>query len=78
MEFIPRSDIPDGRDITYISFMFDYHPLKDEPYRTRMVVGEDKLTYFEDPGSPAASLLETKLPLNSVISDAHLGARFLS
>ena len=55
-----------------------YRPLKDEPYRTRMVVGGDKLTYFEDPGSPAAPLVETKLFLNSVISDAHLGARFLS
>ena len=78
MEFIPRSDVPDGRDITYASFRFDYRPLKDEPYRTRIVVGGDKLTYFEDPGSPAASLLETKLLLNSVISDAHLEARFLS
>ena len=78
MDFIPRFGIPDGRDITYASFRFDYRPLKDEPYRTRMVVGGDKLAYFEYPGSPAASLLETKLLLNSVISDAYLGARFLS
>ena len=61
-----------------MQFRFDYRPLTDEPYRTRMVVGGDKLAYFEYPGSPAASLLETKLLLNSVISDAHLGARFLS
>ena len=58
--------------------MFDYRPLKDEKYRDRMVVGGDKLSYYADPGSPAASLLETKLLLNSVISDADKGARFLS
>lgn len=78
MDFIPRTAIPEGRDITYESFRSEYGPLKDEPYYTRIVVAGDKVTYFEDPGSPVASLLETKLLLNSVISDAHLGSRFLS
>jgi hypothetical protein len=36
------------------------------------------LDYNDDPSSPAAGLLETKLLLNSVISDAHKGARFMS
>ena len=43
-----------------------------------MVVGGDKLEFPDDPASPASGLLETKLLLNSVISDAHKGARFLS
>ena len=43
-----------------------------------MTVGGDKLECEYDAGSPAASLLETKLILNSTISDAHKGARFLS
>ena len=47
-------------------------------WRVRIVVGGDKLTYSEDAASPAASLLETKLILNSVISDADRGARFLT
>ena len=34
------------------------------------------LDYFGDASSPAASLLETKLLINSVISDAHRGAQF--
>ena len=42
-----------------------------------MVVGGDKFSYPEDPASPAAFLLETKLLLNSTISDAKKGARFL-
>ena len=36
------------------------------------------LDYFGDKSSPAASLLEAKLLLNSVISDSHRGARFIS
>ena len=32
------------------------------------------MTYEEDAGSPAASMLETKLLINSVKSDANLGA----
>ena len=43
-----------------------------------MTIGGDKLEYADDTASPAASLIETKLLLNSVISDAHKGARFLT
>jgi hypothetical protein len=42
-----------------------------------MVVGGDKLDFPDDPASPASGLLETKLLLNSVISDASKGARFM-
>ena len=41
-------------------------------------MGGDKLSYEADTGSPTASLLETKLLVNSVMSDADKGARFLS
>ena len=56
LEFIPRSAVPAGRDITSATFVSDYRPLKDEKYRTKMLVGGDKLTYFDDAGSPATSL----------------------
>jgi len=39
------------------------------------VVGGDRLSYPDDPTSLACSLLETKIILNSVISDAKRGAR---
>ena len=42
MDFIPRSAVPAGRDITYATFVFDYRPLKDEKYRARIVVSGDK------------------------------------
>ena len=56
----------------------DYRPLKTEPDRVRITVGGDKLTYHKDAGSSAANIMETKLLINSVISGAKKGARFMS
>ena len=78
MDWINKEDVPAGRDVTYASFVFDHRPLKTEQYRCRLVVGGDKLSYYKDASSPAASLLETKLLINSVISDSHDGAKFMS
>ena len=43
----------------------------------RITVGGDKLTYPFDSGSPAANMVETNLLVNSVISDAPQGAKFM-
>ena len=43
-----------------------------------LVVGGDKLTCPYDTGSPAANLLETKLLLNSIISDSDKRTRFMT
>ena len=56
----------------------DYCPDKDDPFRTHLTIGGDKLDYFENSTSPDASLLETKLLINSVISDPYKGSRFAS
>ena len=32
IDFINKQDVPSGRDITYATFVLDYHPLKTEPY----------------------------------------------
>ena len=64
--------------MTYANFVCDHRPLKAEQYRIRLVAGGDKLLYDGDAGAPADSLLETKLMINSVISDAKSGARFMS
>ena len=56
----------------------DIRERKDDKFRTRLTVGGDRLDYWDNAASPAASLLETKLMINSVISDAHRGARFMS
>jgi hypothetical protein len=77
IDFIHRTKVPLDKKVTYGNLICDYHPLKSEPYRVRLTVGGDKLPYDDDAGSPAASLLETKLILNSTISDAVKGAQFL-
>ena len=43
-----------------------------------MTVGGDKLTYPDDPSSPSANLMDAKILINSVISDAHRGAHFMT
>jgi hypothetical protein len=76
IEFISRSEVPKGRDVTYATFVCDHRPLKSEQWRVRIVAGGDKLSYTDNPASPATNLLETKILLNSVISDTKRGARF--
>ena len=70
IDFISPQDVPPDHPVTYASFVCDYRPLKEEKYRVRLVVGGDKLHYSDDAGSPTATLIETKLLINSVISGA--------
>ena len=70
--------MPKDRDITYATFVLDHRPLKTEEFRIRITVGGNRLSHTEDSGSPAANLLETKVLINSVISDAKEGARFMT
>ena len=78
IQFVPKSSIPKTKKVTYANMVCDYRPGKDDPYRTRLTIGGDKLDYYGNASSPAASLLETKLIINSVISDSSKGARFAS
>jgi hypothetical protein len=77
IDFIHQHEVPSNKQVTYGNFICDHRPLKTETHRARCTAGGDKLTYDGDSGSPAASLLETKLIVNSTISDAHKGAKLL-
>ena len=63
--------------ITYTHFVCDHHPLKTEQYRVRLLVAWNRLVYKYDPGSPAASMIEINLLLNSVIYDFKQGYIFM-
>ena len=78
IEFITKEQVPKGRDVTYATFVLDYRPLKEEQCWIRIVVGGDRLSYQSDAGSPATDMVETKIIVNSTISDAHKGARFMT
>jgi hypothetical protein len=76
--FIRKSDIPVDRrgDITYVGYVCNFRPEKEEPERFRLVVGGDRITYEGDAGTPTADLLTIKLMANSVISTPN--AKFLT
>ena len=76
--FIPRHEVPANKKVTYGNMICDFRPLKLEKSRVRLTVGGDRLDYLGNQSSPAASLLETKMLINSVISDVKNGARFMT
>ncbi len=66
-----------ARNVTYGLIMCLIHPEKiDEPNRTRLVAGGDRVRYPYDAGTPTANLLTVKLLINSVILMP--GARFFT
>ena len=51
------------------TIVYYYKLLKDEKFRVKITIGEDKLPYHKDTSSPAVDLLVTKILLNSTISN---------
>ena len=78
IEFIDKDTIPLNKKVVYTNIVCDYRPLKKEKYRVSLTIGGDVLEYENNASSPAASLLESKLIINSVISDAQSGAKFMT
>eukprot|EP00804_Cyclotella_cryptica_P019948 CCRYP_007857-RA/>CCRYP_007857-RA protein AED:0.46 eAED:0.46 QI:0/-1/0/1/-1/1/1/0/132 len=76
--FIAYNEIPLQRrkDVTYGRIVANYRPEKDDPYRIRLTVGGNRITYPGDCGTPTADMLTTKILLNSAISTK--GARFMT
>ena len=78
MEFIHHHDLLQDHKVTFTNFIMDYLSFKIEPSCVHVVVGGDKMNYEFDVGSPDSSPFETKLIINSVISDARRSNRFVS
>ena len=78
LKFITKEHVPKHKKVTYARMVCDIRPKKDNVYRTRLTVGGDRLDFFSNASSPAASLLDTKIIVNSVISNADEGARFIT
>ena len=45
INFIPKSQVPHNKKVTYANFVCDYRPLKSEPHRVRLTVVGDDLIY---------------------------------
>ena len=73
-----QAEIPPDKKVACASMVCNHLPLKEEKHRVCITVGGDRLPCTQDAGLPVADLLETKILLNSAISDARKGARFMS
>ena len=76
--FVKRSDISKDGKITYGNFICDTRLHKRKIHCVRFTVGGDKLDAFDETSAPMIGLVDSKLHINSVISDAHKGARHLA
>lgn len=74
--FIPKSEMPRGRTATYGRICVNYRPQKEDPYRTRLAVGGNRIDYSWDVSTPTADMTTSKLLINSVIST--MGAEFMT
>ena len=43
--FVPHRKIPHGRKFTYSRICINFRPQKEKPYRTRLIVGGDRIHY---------------------------------
>ena len=68
IEWIPRSDLPPNKTATYPRYTVAYRSEKDDPYRTRITAGEDRLEYFGDVTTHTAGMEAFKILINSIIS----------
>lgn len=78
IDSVAKADVPANKKVTYANFACDYRPLQSQNHHIHLVVRGDKLSYDDNSGSPVASLLKTKVLVNSVISDANKGTHFMS
>ena len=76
--FVSKHAIPKGKKKTYANFFCNIKLSKTEMNRVRLTVGGNKLTYNGNPSSLAISLMDLKIHLNSVISNDHKGACYLT
>ena len=77
MIFVHKKDVFKNK-VAYVNTVCNVRPTKQAKHRIRLIIRGDVLDFFVDSSSPATALIETKLILNSTISDAHKGASFFT
>ena len=77
MFFTTKDRIPKDRKITYANFICNIRPQKSETHRVHLTAGGVKLDYPGNPCSPAVSLLNVKIHINSTISRTKKNARYM-
>ena len=78
MHLIHKKDIPKNKKITYARFVSEIRLQKAEIHQMRMTAGGDRLDDYEGKTSTKTAGLETvKIHINSTISRANKGARYM-
>jgi hypothetical protein len=77
MHLIKKCNIPKGKKITYARFVSEIRLQKAEIHRTRLTAGGDRLDYEGKTSTDTAGLETIKIHINSTISRAKKGARYL-
>ena len=65
---VHHSQVPVGKRVTYGLISVSIRPNKAETHRVHITVGGDKLPYYGPTATKCASLIKTKILLNSVFS----------
>ena len=77
MFFTTKDKIPKERKITYANFICNICSQKSETHRVRLTAGGTKINYPGDQSSPAVSLLNLKIHINSTILRAKNNAKYM-
>jgi hypothetical protein len=77
MHLIKKCNIPKGKKIIYARFVSEIRLQKAEIHRTRLTAGGDRLDYEGKTSTDTAGLETIKIHINSTISQAKKGARYL-
>jgi hypothetical protein len=77
MHLIKKCNIPKGKKITYARFVSEIRLQKAEIHRTRLTAGGNLLEYEGKTSTDTAGMETIKIHINSTISRAKKGARYL-
>jgi hypothetical protein len=77
MHLIKKCNIPKGKKITYARFVSEIRLQKAEIHRTRLTAGGNLLDYEGKTSTETAGMETIKIHINSTISRAKKGARYL-
>jgi hypothetical protein len=76
IHFVPFTNIPRDRKVTYGRIVCSVRPQKAETHRTRLTVGGNLIEYPFDVSTPTAELTTAKCLFNSVVSTPY--AKFMT
>jgi hypothetical protein len=68
IRFIPKSEVPAGKTVTYLRIVAADTPHKAKNTRIRFTVGGNLLTYNGNASTKTADLTTVKIVLNSIVS----------